>query len=58
MDKRAKLDKELEAKVDRRVAKTAKELKGHIHINRPICENVPMQILGSEFKKSARRKVN
>jgi hypothetical protein len=60
MDKPTKqqLDKEFEAKVDRRAAKLAKGLKGHIHINRPLEENPVLQAANEAFRKARLRKVN
>jgi hypothetical protein len=55
---KAELDKELEAKLDRRAAKAAKELKGHVHINRPLEENVMLQVVNEVFRKTRLRKVN
>ena len=54
----AQSEKEFEAKVDRRAAKAAKELKGQVHINRPLEDNVMLQVVNELFRKTRLQKVN
>jgi hypothetical protein len=61
MDKqeKAQLDKEFEAKLDRRAAKAAKGLKGHIHFSGVGPEGDPVLKAANEvFRKARLRKVN
>jgi len=44
--------------IDKRAEKLAKEIKGHIVHITPRELSLPMQLLGREFEKSARRKLN
>ncbi len=50
--------KVLEAKLEKRAQRTAKDLNGHVHVLTSAAESVTMQVLGKEFQKSARRKLN
>jgi hypothetical protein len=50
--------KKHEAFMDRLAAKLGPQLEGHVHFNVPMRDNVPMKVLGEEFQKAARRKVN
>jgi hypothetical protein len=55
---KAARDRAYEAKVDARATKAAKEMQGHIHINRPLEENPVLQAANEVFRKARLRKVN
>ena len=55
---KAAASKRHEAFMDRLAAKLGPQMEGHIHFNRSGEDNVPMKVLGEEFQKSARKKVN
>jgi hypothetical protein len=55
---KAELDKELEAKLERRAAKAAKALKGHIHFSGTDQPSPAVKAFNEVMKKQRLRKVN
>jgi hypothetical protein len=56
---KAELDKEFEAQVDRRAARLAKEMQGHVKFfGVPLEENPVLQAANEVFRKARLRKVN